>query len=58
MRKGQEEDPLEEVREMKSRASELFQHDVERYGAFLMEFQEQLAKRVPRVRNRSERPAA
>ena len=52
------EDPLEEVREMKRRASEPFQHDVEKYGVFLMEWQEQLPKPHASRDKPSERPAA
>ncbi|HET7229319.1 MAG TPA: hypothetical protein VFJ16_04920 [Longimicrobium sp.] len=43
---------------MKRRASEPFQHDAEKYGAFLMEWQEQLPKRHAPRDQPSERPAA
>lgn len=59
MSKREREDPLDEVRRMKLRASEPFQHDVEKYGAFLMECQEKLAKaHAPLDGKRAERPAA
>ncbi|HEX8832021.1 MAG TPA: hypothetical protein VF705_12685 [Longimicrobium sp.] len=58
MKESDYEEALEEVREMKRRASEPFQHDVEKYGAFLMEWQEQLPKPHAFRDKPSERPAA